>query len=329
MGRSSALRIGLTLGAVAFALALPQWIRSDYMIHILTLMLLWSFVATGWAYMARFGLVSLGHGVFLGIGAYVPALLFNYYGLSPWLGMLVGVAVAVAVAALLGYACFRSGLIGDYFALVTLAVAEVASLTIVAFREVTGGSLGLTLRTSGHSWWYLQFDDKRYFYYIILVFLLLALVLWRRIDRSRMRMALTAIGEDELAASSLGVTVLKFKMAITMISAALTAVGGVLYCQYLTYINPHTVSGVGVSLAICFKAILGGMFALLGPLVGASLIVSLQEYVRVSLGTKFLGISEVVYGLVLILLIIFLPKGIFGSLNAAWQGRIQKGGPTA
>jgi len=305
----------LIMGGVLLVIAAaPLFAESEYLIHIGTLILLWAFVSTAWAYMARFGLVSLGHGVFLGIGAYIPVLLFNYYGISPWLGMLAGVIAAVIIAAILGYACFRFGLIGDYFALVTLAMAEVVSLAIVACREITGGSLGCTLKAS-EGWADLQFDDKRYFYYIIFAFLLLALYIWRRIDKSRMRLALTAIEESELAAASMGVSVIRFKMGITLLSAGLTAMGGVLYAQYVTYINPVTISGVGVSLSTCFKAILGGMFNIFGPLAGSAIMVSLEEYFRVSFDTGFLGVSEVIFGIVLLVMIIFLPRGIVGSIS--------------
>lgn len=309
------------MGGVLLAMAIaPQLATSEYMIHIGTLILLWAFVSTAWAYMARFGLVSLGHGVFLGIGAYIPVLLFNYYGISPWLGMVAGVSAAVLIAAILGYACFRFGLIGDYFALVTLAMAEVVSLAIVACREFTGGSLGCTLKASV-GWASLQFDDKRYFYYIIFAFLLLALYIWRLIDKSRMRLALTAIEESELAAASMGVSVIRFKMGITLLSAGLTAMGGVLYAQYVTYINPGTISGVGVSLSTCFKAILGGMFNVFGPLAGSAIMVSLEEYFRISFGTGFLGVSEVIFGIVLLVMIIFLPKGIVGSVSEWFNKR--------
>jgi branched-chain amino acid transport system permease protein len=265
--------------------------------------------------MARFGIVSLGHGVFLGIGAYIPTLLFNFYGLSPWVGMFFAITTAVAVAMILGYPCFRFGLIGDYFALVTLAVAEVGSLVIAAYRDYTGGSLGLTLKSSNRSWIDFQFDDERYYYYIAMIFLLLALYIWRRIEKSKIHLALTAIGESELAAASLGINVIKYKMLITMLSVALTAMGGVLYAQCIRYISPDTVSGVGVSLSVCFKAILGGMFDMLGPSIGTAIMISLEEYLRIFFGTKFLGISEIIFGLTVLILIIFLPRGILGSLK--------------
>ncbi len=293
----------------------PAASPSPYLVHIMTLIFIWAYISTAWAYMGRFGLVSLGHGAFLGIGAYVTALLFNYFNLSPWIGMLIGASSAAFLAAVLGYACFRFGVIGDYFALVTLAVGELVALSIIALRDITGGSLGFTIRNLGNAPLYFQFSNKVYFYYLSFLFLVFALYLWVRIDKSKMQKALRAIGEDEIAASSVGINIIKYKMTITIISAFLTGIGGVLYAQYITYLNPHTLSGVEVSLAIPFKAILGGMFDMWGPTIGTAMIVSLEEYIRVSYGTKFIGISEVAYGIALIVLIIFLPKGLYGTLK--------------
>ncbi len=233
-------------------------IPSPYLIHIGTLIFIWSFVTTAWSYMGRFGLVSLGHGAFLGLGAYTSTLLFNFYGLSPWVGMLLGALVAVLCAILIGYSCFRFGVIGDYFALVTLALGEIVALTIIAFRDVTGGSLGFTLKSLGTSLLYLQSEKKIHFYYISLAFLILALLVWKWIDRSKMQKALRAIGEDEVAASTLGIGIIRYKMIITMISAFMTAMGGVLYAQYVTYLNPHTSIGRAHFPGDCLQSDSGG-----------------------------------------------------------------------
>jgi branched-chain amino acid transport system permease protein len=309
------LRTPLILIILSAAVGLfPVFFPSPYLIHIGTLIFIWAFITTAWSYMGRFGLVSLGHGAFLGLGAYTSGLLFNFYGLSPWIGMLLGGGVAVLFAMLIGYACFRFGVIGDYFALVTLALGEVVALTIIAFRDITGGSLGLTLKSKGTSLLYFQSEQKIHFYFISIGFLIVALLVWKWIDRSKMQKALRAIGEDEIAASTLGVGIIRYKMIITMISAFMTAVGAVLYVQFNNlYLNPHTLAGVPPSLEIAFKAILGGMFSLWGPTVGTALIVSLEEYFRVAYGSTFIGFSQIIYGLALVLLIIFLPKGIYGS----------------
>jgi len=126
-----------------------------------------------------------------------------------------------------------------------------------------------------------------------------------------------AIGEDETAAASVGIRVTRFKMGITALSAALTALGGALLALYLAYTNPDTLSGIGVSLRIVFAVVLGGMYSLLGPFVGTALTIALSEYLRIYFGIKLIGIAETIYGLLLIIFIIFLPAGIYGSVRDA------------
>jgi len=298
----------------------PAWL---YILHVLILILIWAFVGTAWSLMGRFGLVSLGHGAFLGLGAYTTTLLWNFWGISPWIATPLAAAVAVLLALILGYPCFRFRVVGHYFALVTLALGEVIRLLIIAERDWTGGSLGLTLKDAGaFNLAAIQFADKRIFYLIALVVWLAGLWVWRRVDRSMTRSALEAIGEDETAAASVGIPVTRFKLKITLLSAGLTAVGGVLYAQYVTYLNPGTLAGIGVSLQIVFAVVLGGMYTLLGPTVGAALTIALAEYLRVAFGVKLLGMAETIYGLVLILIIIFLPSGIYGSLRNAVVRRL-------
>ena len=298
----------------------PAWL---YILHVLILILIWAFVGTAWSLMGRFGLVSLGHGAFLGLGAYTTTLLWNFWGISPWIATPLAAAVAVLLALILGYPCFRFRVVGHYFALVTLALGEVIRLLIIAERDWTGGSLGLTLKDAGaFNLAAIQFADKRIFYLIALVVWLAGLWVWRRVDRSMTRSALEAIGEDETAAASVGIPVTRFKLKITLLSAGLTAVGGVLYAQYVTYLNPGTLAGIGVSLQIVFAVVLGGMYTLLGPTVGTALTIALAEYLRVAFGVKLLGMAETIYGLVLILIIIFLPSGIYGSLRNAVVRRL-------
>jgi branched-chain amino acid transport system permease protein len=295
-------------------LVVLPFVTPPYFLHIVIQMLLWGFIYTAWSMMGRFGFVSLGHGAFMGVGAYVPALLWNYYDVTPWLGIPAGMALSVLLALVIGYPCFRFRVIGHYFALVTLALSEVVLRTITAGRDITGGSLGMTQKLAGHSWYALQFPDKRYFYGIALVVWLGGLIVWRWIDRGIEREALEAISEDEEAAAALGINVMREKLRVTVISAALTAVGGSLFGQYLAYLNPETVSGIAVSLQIVFAAIAGGMYAMLGPTVGALLTIALNEGLRVSFGTNFIGAANTIYGILLILFIIFMPRGIMGVI---------------
>jgi branched-chain amino acid transport system permease protein len=318
-------------GSVLLALLLLEpWLPlgdvRQYLLHVLIQIFVWAFIGGAWSLMGRFGLVSLGHGAFLGLGAYTAALLWNFWGLTPWLGGLVAMLLAVLLGALVAYPCSRFQVVGHYFGLVTLAVGEVVRLLIIAERDWTGGSLGLSLKPAhGDSLLAMQFADKTVFYYASLVLWLAGLLVWRRLDRSMARSAMEAIGEDETAAASVGIHVTRFKVGITALSAALTAVGGVAYAQYISYVNPDTLAGIGVSLRIVFAVVLGGMYSLLGPTVGTALTIALSEYLRIVLGLKFIGMAETIYGLLLILFIIFLPAGIYGSL-ASLVARVRRRG---
>lgn len=316
------------LALIALAPFLPMGGMREYVLHVLVQIFIWSFIGGAWSLMGRFGLVSLGHGAFLGLGAYTTTLLWNFFGLTPWLGVIAAVAGSVGLALVLGYPCFRFQVVGHYFALVTLAVGEVVRLLIIAERDWTGGSLGVTLRpaTSDGSIAAIQFTDKRVFYYGAVAVWLVGLSIWHRVDRSMARSALEAIGEDETAAASVGIHVTRFKLGITVLSAALTAAGGVLYAQYFTYVNPETLSGIGVSLRIVFAVVLGGMYSLLGPTVGTALTIALSEYLRVVFGLRFIGMAETIYGLVLVLCIIFLPSGIYGSIRDTLRRRTTQAG---
>jgi branched-chain amino acid transport system permease protein len=290
-----------------------------YALHLMVMALLWSYIYTSWSIMGRLGLVSFGHGAFLGIGAYTVVMLWNLAGVSPWIGAVVAVALALVVALLIGLPCFRFKIVGHYFALVTLALSEVTRLIIVGLRDHTGGSLGLTPKpalTDGAtaSLSALQFEDKAVWFYIVLLFWLGALWVWHRVDRSMNRLALQAISEEEDAAASIGIDVTRAKLTVTLISAAMTCLGGVLYAQYQLYVNPETVSGIGISLQMVFGVIAGGLFVMLGPTVGAVFLLLLSESLRVLIGNKVLGVDITLYGLLLVVFIIYMPKGILGTV---------------
>jgi branched-chain amino acid transport system permease protein len=310
-------------GLLAALIALPQFV-SPYFMHLLIQILLWGFVYTAWSIMGRFGFVSLGHGAFMGVGAYVPALLWNYFGLTPWIGIPLGIALSVLLAFVIGYPCFRLKVVGHYFALVTLALSQVVMLSIVAAREITGGSLGFTPKAVGHSWFALQFPEKIYFYAISLALWFGGIAVWYWIDRGINRGALDAISEDEEAAASIGINVIREKLRVTLVSAGLTALGGAIYGQYMMYLNPETVSGIAVSLQIVFAAIVGGTYAAIGPTVGGLLTISLNEGLRVAFGTHFIGAANTIYGILLVLFIIFMPRGIVGMIEGMVKRRWSK-----
>jgi branched-chain amino acid transport system permease protein len=303
--------------AGAVLIALPFVYREPYHLHILILILIWSFAYTSWSMMGRFGLVSLGHGGFMGVGAYVTALLWNHLGVSPWLGIPVAMTAAALLAVIVAYPCFRFRITGHYFVLVTLALSGIVLQIITATRDYTGGSLGYTPdRTRGGHLLALQFDDKTTWYLIALGVWAFGLVVWRWVDGSMDRYALEAISEDEDAAAAAGVNVTWEKLKITLISALMTSLAGALYCQYQMFISPDTVSGISVSLQMVFAAIVGGLYVSLGPTVGAVITILLAEILRIGFGTRAVGWDNLVYGMLLVIFIIFLPKGILGSILA-------------
>ena len=314
-------RIEAAVGLAALV-ALPFLLPTDsYYLHILIQVLLLGLIYTAWGFMGRFGLVSLGHGAFMGVGAYTSSLLWNLYGVTPWLGIPAGMALAAALALVIGYPCFHLKIVGHYFALVTLALGQVVALLIIAARDVTGGSLGMTPRAVGTSWAALQFQSRLQFYFIALALWLAVLGVRAWVSRGMRRAALEAIGEDETAAEAAGIDVLREKLRVFVISAVITAAGGSIFAQYIMYLNPETVAGVGISLQIVFAAIAGGMYSALGPTVGALLTLSLTEFLRVLFGTNFIGAANTIYGILLILFIIFMPRGILGVAERLLERR--------
>jgi branched-chain amino acid transport system permease protein len=315
------LRWGLVLALAAA----PLSGMGNYPLHLLIMCLLWGFVYTGWAIMGRLGLVSLGHGAFLGVGGYGVVMAWNHWGLTPWLGLPLALALSAVLAFVIGYPCFRFRIVGHYFALVTLALSEVTRLVIVALRDQTGGSLGATpgtaLRGADWSLFALQFPSKLVWFYVVMACWLAGLWIWTRVDRSMARVALQAISQEEEAAASLGMNVTRLKLSVTLISALMTCFGGALYAQYQQYVNPETISGIGISLQMVFGAIAGGMFVRLGPTVGAVFTLLLAEGLRVAVGHDVHGLDATLYGLMLVLFIIFMPKGILGAAQSAWEKR--------
>lgn len=310
----------------------PQ--SSRYYLHLLIQIFLWAQIYTAWSLMGRHGLTSLGHAAFTGIGAYVTVLLWNHLGITPLLGIPVAVAIAVLFAMLIGYPSFVQKIKGHYFALLTLAMVEFVRLCIVGLRDLTGGSLGTQPARHGEgiSLWALQFEANRVVaYFVVMAVWLFTLWVWWRLDRSMDRRALEAISEDEDAAAAVGIDVTREKLKITAISAAMSALGGAIFAQYQMYVGPDTIASLNVSLSIVFGVVAGGMGVLLGPTVGAIFTQTLSETLRVVmqssewlntlLGSRALVIDGIIYGLLLIFFIIYMPKGLLGTAVQAWRGR--------
>jgi branched-chain amino acid transport system permease protein len=318
----------LPVAAAAVLACVPLLSPPDYVLHLLITATLTAVAGTGWAMMGRFGLVSFGHGAFLGMGAYTMALLWNFYGVSPWLGIPAGIVVAMLFGVLLAYPCFHLRVVGHYFALVTLAAGEIVRILVTAVRELTGGSLGMTPDRAPADAAFASFQfGKEGFWWIALVAWLIAMLAWRLLDRSMSSKALAAISEDEDAAASIGIRVTHEKMKVTLISVALAALAGALTAQYRMYLNPESLAGLGISLQIVFGAIAGGMYSLIGPTVGAVITIGLDESLRIFFGTELTGAAPLIYGLLLVLFMLFLPRGITGLFERRPARRTAEAAP--
>jgi branched-chain amino acid transport system permease protein len=304
-----------------FAL-LPLVVKEGYLLNILVMIVLFAYLSQCWDIVGGFaGQLSFGHAAFFGIGPYVSILLNMHFKVWPWGGMVAGGLLAVAVAWLFAYPTFRYGLRGSYFALGTLALS--ALLTISASNVAfLGGAQGLLVPYYEQSFRYMQFGQKTYYYYLILAFMVLLLFFVNGIRKSRFGYYLSAIREDEDAAESLGVKTRKVKMVAMLISAFLTALGGTLYAQYMSFIDPEILS-VPFSIEIILPAIIGGGATLFGPLLGAVVLISIKEGIRLYVGHAYTGLSMVVYGLILIGVIIMSRKGLVPLLSRVFFAKFK------
>ena len=260
------------------------------------------------------GQVSFGHAAFFGLGAYTSTLLFLHWGVSPWIGMLAGGLLAAGFGLFAGYLSFRYGLRGPYFSLVTLAFAEMLRVVAVNWKAV-GSSLGLVVPNRGSAPALFLFAEKLPYYYVILTMAVGALVITRAMERSRMGYALAAIRENEDAAEAAGVDALSTKLSAMALSSFLTALGGTFYAQYFSYIDPSLTFGPAISIGGLLPAIVGGAGTVTGPLLGSFVLTPISELTRAALRGRA-GADIMLYGLVLILVISFLPNGLVGWIRA-------------
>lgn len=318
----------LGLAAILLALLLLPLAAGEYLLHMAILVMLYAFLSTAWNILGGYaGQHSLGHGVFLGIGAYTSTVLFVRWGITPWLGMWVGGVLSALAGWFIGYLCFRYGLKGPYFALVTIALAE-AAVYLATNAEMLGGARGLEVTWRGHHPEMMQFDGKAGYYYIILVLLVLGIAITHWLSRRRLGYQWMAVRENEDAAEALGVDTLRAKLQGTALSAFMTAVGGTFYAQYFTYISPRSVFGEGPSIQILLFAIIGGLGTVWGPAVGALVLVPIAEVARAQLGGSLAGAHLLLYGAVMVLVMLFMPKGIIG-LAQSIRARVTRRQPAA
>jgi branched-chain amino acid transport system permease protein len=315
------LRRALPAAALAAVLAFPYVFTQPFPRHVMIMIFLYGALATAWNVVAGYcGQISLGHAVFFGLGAYTSTLLIREAGLSPWLGMAAGAVVAVAVSQVVAYPVFR--LRGHYFAIATIAVGEIVQ-TLVINWDWAGGARGVFVPIRRpDSFVNFQFhESKAVYYFIALGLLLLALAVTRRVEGSRRGYYFRAVREDQEAAASLGVHVAREKHWAIGISAALTALGGTFYAQYVLFIDPESVFPLSLSILICLVAVLGGVGTLWGPLLGAAVLVPLSEGTRVVLGGGGKALDLLVYGALIVVIAVLQPAGLVGLARRLPRGR--------
>jgi len=308
--RYSYVLIGVTLLLLTI---LPAFMGSYY-IHILILILVYAYLGSSWNVLGGYcGQFSFGHATFFGLGAYTSTILFMRFGISPWIGMVLGGILSMFVGIFIGFICFRYGLKGPFFALATLAFAEmfrVAALNI----PLTGKAMGILITLKGTSFPAFQFQEKIYYYYIILAFNVFIVLVTHLIENRKLGDYLEAIKEDEDAAEALGIDTLRYKIIAISISSFLTALGGTFYAQYLFYIDPDICFGVHNSIEIFMRPIFGGLGTVYGAFLGSLILGPLSELTRGLLG-GYSGMHLMLFGVVLVVVIIFLPRGVVGLLK--------------
>jgi branched-chain amino acid transport system permease protein len=298
---------------VALMAAAPL-VANDYLISVLILILLSAYIGQAWNIMMGFaGLLSLGHALYIGLGAYISAALFVHYGTSPWLGMAVGIVVAGAVGAAIGALSFRFRVGGVYFALLTIAFAE---FTRILFDHLDwfGSSSGLFLPVANRATNDLLTlrGAPVMFYYLLLAAVLALLALSRLLLHRRIGYYWQAIREDEAAAEASGIDVFRYKLAAIVISAGLTAIAGVFLAFYNNNLYPETTFAMERSIEAILPAIIGGLGTLFGPILGAFVLIALnQTLTEVTASWGVNGIKQLLYGLVLAGVIIAQPSGLW------------------
>ncbi len=303
--------VALVIAALA---VVPLFVQSNVVLNFLVVTLMIALAGQGWNILGGYGgQYSFGHAIFFGTGAYVTAVLQVKYGVNAWLAFGCGIVVGAIVGTVVGWLAFRAGLRGSYFALVTLAFAEVFRI-LASVAPITGGGVG-TLVTLDLRFSAMQFQSRATFYWLILSLVAIALIVTWLIERSRFGAWLIAVRENEDAARALGVDALAIKLAAMVISGAITAAAGGFYVQYFLFVDSHIAYGTWISIEALLTPIIGGAGTIFGPLVGALVVRVLGELALLVTGHAP-GLDLVVFGVVLIAVVGFSPSGIIGLRNS-------------
>ena len=305
--------------ALLLVFLLAPVLADRYLLSVLILVFYFAYLGHAWNILMGFaGQLSLGHALYVGLGAYVAAFLFTRYGIAPWLGFLAAIPVAAACGAVIGFLAFRFGVSGVYFAILTIAFAEFARIGF-DHLDIVNASAGLFLPVSQYAHndlWRLR-GDPAMFYYVILAATVVVLALSRLLLTGRIGYFWRAIREDEVAARAAGINTFRYKMYAVMISAAVTSFAGVFYAFFYNNLFPEQVFGISRSIEIILGPIIGGIGTLFGPILGAFVITGLAEALNALMlhfGLDLPGAKQVFYGLCLLVVVLALPNGVWPSI---------------
>jgi branched-chain amino acid transport system permease protein len=309
-------RMLLAVSLAALVLA-PVIVRDPFFVHLFIMVLMWTVLGASWNILGGYGgQVSFGHATFLGAGAYTTMIFYLKLGLAPWWGLFLGGVAAALISLPIGLICFR--LRGPYFALSTLAVAEIVRMVALNWESLTNGPVGLLITflppvsLGGQA---LNWESKTPFYYLAAGIALFSILLTKILSRSRLGAYLLALREDIDSAEAIGINTVRVRLAALALSAFLAGVAGGFYAMYLRYIDPDAVFSIALSVEMVFIAVVGGLTTVAGPLVGAIFLVTLGETFR----EHFLVGHLVFYGLFMMLAIRYMPDGVWGRL-CHWLG---------
>ena len=299
---------------LALLLTFPLYLEK-YTLGIFVMIFYYAYLGQSWNILTGYtGHISLGHALYVGVGAYTSTYLAMVYGLSPWIGMFIGGVIAALIATFLGFLGFRFGLRGVYFVILTIAFAEITRL-IVSHVEALGSFSGIFLDFKP-SFVNFQFRGNKPYYYISLGMMLASMGVVRLLEISRMGRFMVAIREDEEAAQALGVNTFKYNMLALAISAFMTSLAGTFYANYIFYLHPNSVFGMGLSIELILRPIVGGLGTLFGPILGSFILTPLAEISRSYFAKGgFEGLHLILYGILAILVVLFMPKGIISYVR--------------
>ena len=302
--------------ALALVIAYPLWFSTPFQQRLGALVLLYAIAASAWNIIGGYaGQVSVGHVVFFGCGAYAAMGAYAHFGWSPLVGIPAGIVLSAAIAAVIGVPTLR--LSGHYFSMATIALAELVRL-IVSNTDYLGAAVGLSGPTVPRNLFDLSFTSALPYYYLFLAVLLITLGITWWMAESRMGFYLRAIKDSERAARSLGAPASRTKLHAFILSAGLTSVAGALYAMMFGFVDPDSGLGILISVKMLIMAALGGAGLLFGPLVGAAILVPLEEISNNLLGGKGAGLTFVVYGAIIVVIARFQPGGILTLIKRIW-----------